>query len=92
MMHQMQFRSLAARPGTRGAWFHGLRLMAIDGLVLDVPDTPDSDEAFGRSGNEQTPARSLRSVSSPWASAAPTPSSTPNWAGCTPVSRPSPSG
>ena len=23
-----------ARPGTRGAWFHGLRVMAIDGLVL----------------------------------------------------------
>jgi Insertion element 4 transposase N-terminal len=29
-----------ARPGTRGAWFHGLRVMAIDGLVLDVADTP----------------------------------------------------
>ena len=46
-----------ARPGTRGAWFHGLRVMAIDGLVLDVPDTPDNDEEFGRSGNEQTPGR-----------------------------------
>ena len=44
-----------ARPGTRGAWFHGLRVMAIDGLVLDVPDTPENDEAFGRSGNEATP-------------------------------------
>jgi DDE family transposase/transposase IS4-like protein len=44
-----------ARPGTRGAWFHGLRVMAIDGLVLDVPDTPENDEEFGRSGNEQTP-------------------------------------
>ena len=41
-----------ARPGTRGAWFHGLRLMAIDGLVLDVPATPDNDQAFGRSGND----------------------------------------
>lgn len=41
-----------ARPGTRGAWFHGLRLMAIDGLVLDIPATPDNDEAFGRSGND----------------------------------------
>ena len=29
--------------------------MAIDGLVLDVPDTPENDEAFGRSGNEATP-------------------------------------
>ncbi|MCA1681795.1 MAG: IS4 family transposase [Actinobacteria bacterium] len=44
-----------ARPGTRGAWFHGLRVMAIDGLVLDVADTPANDEQFGRSGNEQTP-------------------------------------
>ena len=41
-----------ARPGTRGAWFHGLRLMALDGLVLDVPATPANDEAFGRSGND----------------------------------------
>ncbi|MGH3972590.1 MAG: IS4 family transposase [Pseudonocardiaceae bacterium] len=41
-----------ARPGTRGAWFHGLRLMAIDGLVLDVPATADNDKAFGRSGND----------------------------------------
>jgi Insertion element 4 transposase N-terminal/Transposase DDE domain len=45
-----------ARTGTRGAWFHGLRVMAIDGLVLDVPDTPDNDEEFGRSGNEHTPS------------------------------------
>jgi hypothetical protein len=44
-----------ARPGTRGAWFHGLRMMAIDGLVLDVADTPDNDTAFGRCGNDQTP-------------------------------------
>lgn len=44
-----------ARPGTRGAWFHGLRVMAIDGLVLDIPDTPENDESFGRSGNDKTP-------------------------------------
>jgi hypothetical protein len=79
-----------ARPGTRGAWFHGLRVMAIDGLVLDVADTPDNDEEFGRSGNDDTPARFPRSVSSPWASAAPTPSSTPNWAVWAAASRPSP--
>ena len=40
-----------ARAGTRGAWFRGLRVMAIDGLVLDVPATPENDEEFGRSGN-----------------------------------------
>jgi hypothetical protein len=44
-----------ARPGTRGAWFHGLHVMAIDGVVLDLADTPDNDKAFGRSGNDQTP-------------------------------------
>jgi hypothetical protein len=43
-----------ARPGTRGAWFHGLQVMAIDGLVLDVADTPDNDKAFGRCGNDQS--------------------------------------
>jgi len=41
-----------ARAGTRGAWFCGLRLMAIDGLVLDVPATEDNDKEFGRSGSE----------------------------------------
>lgn len=29
-----------AAPGTKGAWFHGFRVMAIDGMILDVPDTP----------------------------------------------------
>jgi hypothetical protein len=44
-----------ARPGTRGAWLAGRRLMAIDGLVLDVPDTPANDAAFGRSGSTANP-------------------------------------
>jgi hypothetical protein len=44
-----------ARPGTRSAWFHGLRVMAIDGLVLNVPDTPNNNEQFGRSGNDTAP-------------------------------------
>ena len=43
-----------ARPGTRGAWCHGLRLMALDGLVLDVAATPDHDTEFDRSGNDTT--------------------------------------
>jgi hypothetical protein len=45
-----------ARAGTRGAWFRGLRVMAIDGLVLDVPATPENDEEFGRSGNATAPS------------------------------------
>jgi hypothetical protein len=37
-----------ARPGTRGAWFNGFRVMAVDGVVLDVPDTPANVTDFGR--------------------------------------------
>jgi len=33
---------------TRGAFLGGLRLMAIDGTVLDVADTPENARAFGR--------------------------------------------
>lgn len=40
-----------ARPGTRGGWFHGRRLMAIDGVVLDVADTPANLAEFGKSGS-----------------------------------------
>ncbi|WP_264765342.1 IS4 family transposase [Frankia gtarii] len=45
-----------AQRGTRGAWLRGRRLMAIDGFVLDVPDTPENDAEFGRSGGEKRPA------------------------------------
>ncbi len=38
-----------ATPRTPGAFYHGLRLMGIDGTVLDVPDTPANDAHFGRS-------------------------------------------
>ena len=41
-----------ARPlagaGTSGAWLGDLRVMAIDGVQLDVPDTADNEDAFGR--------------------------------------------
>jgi hypothetical protein len=37
-----------ARPGTRGAWFRSWRIMAIDGVVLDVPDTAENNEEFER--------------------------------------------
>ena len=35
-------------PATPGAFLSGLRLMAIDGTVEDVPDTPANVAAFGR--------------------------------------------
>ena len=37
-----------ARPGTVGAWHRGRRVMAIDGVVLDVADTPENVERFER--------------------------------------------
>ena len=38
-----------AELGTKGAWLGERRLMAIDGFVLDAPDTPDNVTAFGLS-------------------------------------------
>jgi hypothetical protein len=40
-----------ATDGTRGAWYRGLRLVAIDGATLDVPDTAENEERFGRAGS-----------------------------------------
>lgn len=37
-----------AGPGTPGAWLAGLRVMAIDGVQLDIPDTADNEDEFGR--------------------------------------------
>lgn len=39
-----------ATPETKGAFYKGLRLVAIDGTTLDVADTPDHVETFGRPG------------------------------------------
>jgi hypothetical protein len=39
-----------AEAGTVGAWFAGWRIMAVDGVVLDVPDTPDNLAEFGKLG------------------------------------------
>src|SRR5882724_3518663 len=48
---QALFESVAsplATAGTRGAFYRGWRLMAIDGTCVDVADTGDNDGAFGR--------------------------------------------
>jgi hypothetical protein len=42
---------LLARPDTPGACYGGLRLMAVDGFALDLPDTPANDRVFGRPKN-----------------------------------------
>ena len=36
-----------AKPTTPGAWFHGMRVMAVDGSVLDVADEKANAERFG---------------------------------------------
>lgn len=47
LLHQRVVHPLAT-PETPGAFYHGLRLMALDGSVFDVPDFPALATAFGR--------------------------------------------
>jgi hypothetical protein len=37
-----------AEPGTPGAWYQGHRLVSLDGTTIDLPDTPELEERFGR--------------------------------------------
>src|SRR5216683_81758 len=37
---------------TPGAWYHGYRLMALDGSLFNLPDTLANEQAFGRSHNQ----------------------------------------
>lgn len=37
-----------ATPETRGAWYRHWRLVAFDGTTLDVADTPENEQRFGR--------------------------------------------
>src|SRR5208337_3863350 len=46
-LFQRTVRPLAT-PETPGAFYCGMRLTAVDGTLLDVPDTPANDAAFGR--------------------------------------------
>jgi hypothetical protein len=39
-----------AEKRTKGAWFREWRLVSLDGSTLDVADTVENDEAFGRPG------------------------------------------
>ncbi len=45
-----------ASPQTRGAFLFGLRLMAIDGTIEDVPDTPANAARFGRHTSTRGPS------------------------------------
>jgi Transposase DDE domain len=44
-----------ATPATAGAFYGGMRLMSLDGFVVDVPDTPDNARVFGRPGSGRAP-------------------------------------
>jgi hypothetical protein len=39
---------LLATPQTPGTFYEGMRLMGIDGFVLDLPDTKDNSRIFGK--------------------------------------------
>jgi len=38
---------------TKGAWYRQWRLVSLDGSTLDVADTVDNDQAFGRPGSSR---------------------------------------
>jgi Insertion element 4 transposase N-terminal/Transposase DDE domain len=40
-----------ARPETRGAWYQGWLLTAVDGTTFTVPDTVENEREFGRPGS-----------------------------------------
>ncbi|HEY3710590.1 MAG TPA: IS4 family transposase [Amycolatopsis sp.] len=40
-----------AEPGTLGSWYRGRRVMAIDGVILDAPDTPENVDRFEKKGH-----------------------------------------
>lgn len=42
---------LLGSPNTPGAFYASMRLMAVDGFVVDLPDTEKNERAFGRPGN-----------------------------------------
>ena len=44
-----QVVQLLGRPDTPEAFYRRMRLMAVDGFVLDVPDSPTNARVFGRS-------------------------------------------
>ncbi|WP_223199523.1 IS4 family transposase, partial [Solihabitans fulvus] len=41
-----------AKRSTPGAWLRGFRVMAIDGVIFNLPDTQDNEEGFGRCGGK----------------------------------------
>ncbi len=48
-LHDEVVRPIAVQ-ATKGAWYHGWRLVSLDGSTLDVADEQANEEAFGRPG------------------------------------------
>jgi hypothetical protein len=46
---------LQGQPDTLHAFYAGMRLMALDGFVVDVADTLENERAFGRPGSGRAP-------------------------------------
>jgi hypothetical protein len=46
---------LLGTPDTPGAFYRGMRLMGVDGFVLDLPDTSENERVFGRPPGGRTP-------------------------------------
>jgi Insertion element 4 transposase N-terminal/Transposase DDE domain len=63
---QMLFERVAvplARPGTPGAWIRDWRVMALDGVMIDVPDTPENLQYYGKpEGGTRRPFPQTRTV------------------------------
>jgi len=51
-----QVIELQATPATPAAFYRGLRLMALDSFVVDVPDSAANARVFGRPGSGRSPA------------------------------------
>src|SRR5450759_1394905 len=50
-----QVIQVQGKPTTPGAFYRGMRTMALDGFVVDLPDTPTNARAFGRPGSGRAP-------------------------------------
>jgi hypothetical protein len=52
-----------AKPGTPGAWLRSWRLMAIDGVMIDIPDTPENLAEYRKAeGGTRRPFPQTRTV------------------------------
>src|SRR3954465_4530479 len=50
-----QVVELQGKPTTPGAFYRGMRTMALDGFVVDLPDSPANERSFGRPGSGRAP-------------------------------------